>query len=310
MQRSGFSVLLMALLMGLCFSRAVVAQEIASDDAPLRIETELAGMTVSVRDRSGRAVTGLERSAFTVFHNARPQEISFFGTDNTPASVSIVFDTSASMDGRKLELARQALARFIATSHPDDEFFLIDFNSKARLLIDRTRDADAVLKQLTYVNPTGRTALFDAVKLGVERAESGSRTKKIVLVISDGEDNGSRASFSDVRRQLRESDGVVYAVGYGGLMTRKGFMSGRDTLSSLASASGGAAYFPDGDVETDEIFERIALDIRNLYTLGYYPDGLENEPTVEDVRIEVKTGRRDQPLLVRKKRIIREVVNE
>ena len=117
------------------------------------------------------------------------------------------------MSGEKINKARTALERFIDSSHPSDEYFLIAFNSRAQLLMDRTRDGDAVLDKLQLVQPKQNTALYDAVYLGLERVTRGSHQKKALLIISDGQDNASRYNFGEVRRLMKESDVVTYAVG-------------------------------------------------------------------------------------------------
>jgi Ca-activated chloride channel family protein len=165
-----------------------------------------------VTDVYGRYVMGLGKDAFTVLDNNKEQEISFFSDTDAPVSLGILFDVSGSMGGEKIVKARKALARFINTSHPNDEYFLIAFNSRAQLLLDRTRDGDAVLQKLTLVNPKQNTALYDAVYLGLERVTRGAHQKRALLIISDGQDNASRYNFGEVRRLMKESDVITYAV--------------------------------------------------------------------------------------------------
>lgn len=176
------------------------------------------------------------------------------------------------MRGDKIKQAKETLASFIHTSHAGDEFFLIDFNSHARLLLDKTRDGDAIQEKFTYVQTRGDTALYDAVYLGLEKVMRGTHSKKILLVISDGEDNDSRYTFQEIKRRLQESDAIVYAIGVGGYFSVvKGGLNGREILKELASTSGGKAFFPGGADEMTEVFERIALEVRHLYSIGYYP---------------------------------------
>lgn len=240
-------------------------------DEKITVNTDLITLNVSVTDQTGRAVTGLTKNNFSIYDNKELQDIYFFSDADLPASVSIVFDTSGSMSESKILQAKEALARFIRTSKDDDEFFLVDFNTRARLLLNRTRDSDAVLNKLSYVEPNGNTAFYDAVYLGVEKVLQGTRTRKIVLVISDGEDNESRYSFKDLQQRLKETDVIIYTIGFGGYYPLKGGLNGRETLKELARATGGRAFFPKGEVEMDEAFEKIALEMRHLYSIGYYP---------------------------------------
>lgn len=260
---------------GIAMPRACVGQERQADvpqrNERITVNTELITINVSVTDKNGIAVGGLTKEFFQILDNKKLQDIQFFSDGDVPLSVAIVFDTSASMHGEKIEKAKESLARFIRTSKEEDEFFLIDFNSGTSLLLDRSRDSDAVLQKLRYVEPKGETALFDAVYLGLEKVSRGTYARKIVLVISDGEDNNSRYTFKDLKNQLKESDVIVYAIGFNGKFSYKGRLSGRDILDELASTSGGRAFFPNGRLETDGAFEKIAVEMRHLYSVGYYP---------------------------------------
>ena len=137
------------------------------DKTPVIIKTDLVTLTLTVTDYYGRYVSGLTKDAFTVFDEGEEQEITFFSDADAPVSIGILFDVSGSMSGEKIAKARKALERFINTSHPSDEYFLIAFNSRAQLLMDRTRDGEAVLNKLTLVDPKNNTALYDACYLGV-----------------------------------------------------------------------------------------------------------------------------------------------
>ena len=268
-------IVLILLILTLIATQPLVAQKQtetkSQGDETLTINTDLVTFNVSVTDGEGLAVKGLNKNVFNVFDNKILQEINFFSDEDTPASISIVFDTSGSMNDKKISQAKEALASFINTSHNRDEFFLIDFNSRARLLLDRTRDSDAILNKFNLVEPQGNTAVYDAVYLGVEKVMQGSHPKKVVLLISDGEDNNSRYSYRELRRRLRESEVIIYAIGFGGYYPLKGGLNGRETLKELAATSGGKAFFPKGQVDMDEAFEQIALEIRHLYSISYYP---------------------------------------
>ena len=182
-------------------------------DGPVIVNTDLITLTVTVTDTYGRYVSGLSKNAFTVLEEKQPQEITYFSDDDAPVSVGVIFDVSGSMSGDKIRRAREALSKFIQTSHDSDEYFLIGFNSRAQLLLDKTRDGDAVLDKLTFVETRGQTALYDAVYLGVEKVQRGTHPKRALLVISDGQDNNSRYTFDNLRRLLKESDVTVYGVG-------------------------------------------------------------------------------------------------
>jgi Ca-activated chloride channel family protein len=205
------------------------------------------------------------------------------------------------MNGDKIVRARKALEQFINTSHPMDEYFLIAFNTRAQLLLDRTRNGEAVLDKLTMVQPKNNTALYDACYLGIERVTRGAHQKKALLIISDGQDNSSRYNFGEVRRLMKESDVTVYAVGIlsgndQGSMTG---MQGQAFLDELAGVTGGKSFYPQTNVELDEIFERIALELRHQYSIGYTPKDFAPDGKWRKVKVKVKPPRGLPRLTVR-----------
>lgn len=257
------------------------------------IQQDLVTLTLTVTDYYGRYVTGLTEDAFTVYDEKEKQDIVFFSDTDAPVSIGILFDVSGSMTGDKIAKARNALSRFINTSHPRDEYFLIAFNKRAQLLMDRTRDGEAVLNKLTLVEPKHNTALYDACYLGVERVTRGTHQKKAILIISDGQDNASRYNFKEVRRLMKESDVVIYSVGIlGGKdnSTTEGLL-GQSYLDELANVTGGKSFYPNTAVEMDEIFERIALELRHQYSIGYVPTNFEPNGDWHKVKVKVKPPR-------------------
>lgn len=271
------------------------------DQGKIRVDTNLVTLTLTVTDIFGRYVSGLGKNAFTVLDNGVEQEITYFSDTDAPVSLGILFDVSDSMSGTKIGKARKALERFINTSHPNDEYFLIAFNNRAQLLLDRTRDGEAVLQKLTLVNPKNNTALYDACYLGIEKVTRGTHQKKALLIISDGQDNASRYNFGEVRRLMKESDVVVYAVGIldGRDAGSSEGMQGQAFLDELTSVTGGKSFYPNTDVEMDEIFERIALELRHQYSIGYTPNDFQPDGKWRKVKVRVKPPRGLPRLTVR-----------
>lgn len=272
-----------------------VATPTPIDDSskPIAVRTDLVTLTLTVTDNYGRYVSGLTKNAFVITDNNKEQEITYFSDSDVPVSIGVLFDVSGSMGGDKIKKARTALQRFINSSHPSDEYFLIAFNNRAELLLDRTRDADAVLQKLTLVQPARNTALYDAVYLGLERVTRGAHQKRALLIISDGQDNSSRYNFGEVRRLMKESDVVTYAIGIldGGDAGSALGMQGQAFLDELASVSGGKSFYPRGAAEMDEIFERIALELRHQYSIGYTPTDFQADGKWRKVRVKVKPPR-------------------
>jgi Ca-activated chloride channel family protein len=270
-----------------------------SDDT-LIIPSDIVNLNVTVTDPYNRYVSGLSQKHFTVFDDKDQQEILIFSDNDAPVSVGIVFDVSGSMGGDKIRRARMALGKFIETSKDTDEYFLIGFNSRAQLLLDRTRDGDAVLSKLTLVEPKSNTALYDACYLGVEKVTRGAHPKRAILVISDGQDNNSRYTFKDLRRLIKESDVVMYAVGIVGGGDSLDF-AGQAILEELAGVSGGKAFFPDSSASMDDIFERIALELRHQYAIAYRPKNFVPDGRWHKVKVKVTPPRGMPRLTVRAK---------
>ncbi len=297
-------LILLILLCTATFTFAQTPQPTPPDDddeKPIKVKTDLVTFNLTVTDLYGRFVSGLNKNAFTIFDNNEEQEITYFSDADAPISIGILFDVSGSMSGEKIGKARSALEKFINTSHPSDEYFLIAFNSRAQLLLDRTRNGEAVLDKLQLVQPKSNTALYDACYLGVERVTRGTRPKKAMLIISDGQDNASRYNFNEVRRLLKESDVTVYAVGIidgrdAGSITG---MQGQAFLDELTSVTGGKSFYPSTDVELDEIFERIALELRHQYSIGYTPKDFTPDGKWHKTKVKVKPPRGISRLTVR-----------
>ena len=268
------------------------------DDKPLRIQTDLVTMTLTVHDQWGRYVSNLSKKHFSVFENNVEQEITYFSDTDSPASIGIIYDVSGSMGAGKIARSRMALERFMLTSHPSDEYSLISFNHKVQLLADRTRDSNAVLNKLTLMQTGGNTALYDAVYLGVDRVIRGAHKKRALLIISDGQDNSSRFSYPEVRRYLKESDVIIYSVGiYSGDEGALGFQ-GQGFLKELCEVTGGTAFFPsNGDL--DELFERIALELRHQYSVGYIPKDFQPDGKWRRLKAKVAPPRGMPRLTVR-----------
>jgi Ca-activated chloride channel family protein len=270
------------------------------NDKPLITHTDLVTVTITVTDMYGRFVTGLGKNSFSVFDEKAPQDILFFSDEDAPVSLGVVFDVSGSMSGDKIMKAREALSRFIDTSHKNDEYFLIGFNQRAQLLLNRTRDSDALLEKLTFVQTKGQTALYDATYLGVERVTRGSHKKRAILLISDGQDNSSRYTYSEVKRMLKESDVIIYAVGIvGGGGGGDLDMTGRAILEELAGVSGGKAFFPSTSAEMNDTFERIALELRTQYSISYKPSTFTNDGKWRKIKVKVQPPRGFPRLFVR-----------
>lgn len=239
--------------------------------AATRADPDTVLLTVSVWDKKGSSVDGLEKSHFTVLDDSKPREITFFkGQGDEPASIGIVFDASHSMVTAKTERVRDALSRFMRQGHPETDYFLIGFNDSPQLLADWTRDADRIASAIASIKPKHNTALYDACYLAVEKILRGRHAKRVILLITDGQDNNSRFTYRELTKLLQESDVMIYVMGLldTGDSGSLG-MEGQAILESLSGIGGGVFYFPDTSKALDTFFERLAFELRHQYQLGF-----------------------------------------
>ncbi|MBI3949570.1 MAG: VWA domain-containing protein [Acidobacteria bacterium] len=271
-------------------------QQSETEPAQVNLTTDLVTLSVSVTDGFGRPATGFTRDAFQVFENGVEQEIAFFAPDDSPLAVGLVLDSSGSM-GRdyKMERARAAALHFVRTSHPDDEAFLIDFDSQAKVTLDFTSDLDGVAAALLTAEAGGRTALYDAVYLALEKL-NGYRTqrRKVILLITDGMDTASRRLLRETRELVRESDVQIYAIGILGSDMR---LSSTSTIEDFAEVTGGLAFFPSDPRQMVQICYGVAVQLHQQYSLGYRPtnDARDGQWRKVKVKIKPRKGRPPPP---------------
>ena len=235
------------------------------DRPTFRTEVETVFVKVSVTDPLNRYVTGLEKEHFRVFEEKVEQKVSYFIQESAPISVGILFDISGSMKDN-IHTARNSVVRFLEAGNADDEFFLVTFNQKTTLVQGFTHQSSSIRNEISFNSPGGRTALYDAVYLGLEQIKKGKNDKKALILITDGEDNSSRYSASEVRDFAKESDVQIYAIGEEGKL---GY--GRSEIQNIVGLTGGRAFFPNNFNELDYYIDLIHAELRNQYVLGYTP---------------------------------------
>jgi VWFA-related protein len=237
-----------------------------------RAESNLVVLHVNVFDRRSDAVPNLPQSAFTVFEDDQPQEITFFSGAEVPVAVGLILDASGSMIAREHMVIAGGTA-FARSSHPADELFTIHFNEAIKYGLPATvpfTSSGALLHSaLAAYRPGGRTALHDAVIAGLEHLELATHQKHVLVVLSDGEDNASRYSEDEMMDRARESDAIIYTVSNAN--RRTGMPGDPGVLRQLADVTGGVAYFPSTDEKVIESFDELAGNIRRGYSIGYVP---------------------------------------
>lgn len=255
--------------------------------------TDLVVVHAMVTDGRGAPVTGLTEQAFTVFEDDRPQPISFFLKSDAPVSVGLLVDSSGSMFTLRPHVIA-ATAAFIEGRDPRDEFFALSFNEQVRPVLPPsmtfTSDPALLRERLAqHIGARGRTALFDAVAAALDRLGGRSTYRKVLIVIGDGGDNASRATFADVLARARSSDTVIYAVA----LSDAGDRSGGDigTLRRLTEATGGLVIAPRTVQSLARSFQRISDDLRSGYTLAYVPDRVDRDGRFRRTRVTVAAPR-------------------
>ncbi len=247
----------------------------------IRIETRLVSVTVTVSDSRRRFVTGLTKDDFEVYDDGIRQEIALFRDEDAPLTLGIVYDVSHSMKPLTMQ-AIHALRGLFENSHDDDEYFIIAFNDRPKLVQDFTSLPQEILNRTVFIKSKGSTALFDATYLALEKVRQGRHPKKALLIISDGEENSSRYSYGELRKTLKETDAQIYAIGI------SQYGSGVGTLENITESTGGLTFFPQEESEVTDIYTRIALMLRHQYVIGFYPTDAANDTRWHKLKLIVR----------------------
>lgn len=240
----------------------------------IKIDVDLVMVNVTVTDGGNKLITDLPRENFQLFEDKIEQEIRYFSSEAAPLSLGIVFDISHSMQN-KIQLAREAAARFLETGTPEDEYLLVEFANRAELTENFTTDINKLRDRLALRPAKGATALYDAVYLGLAKVRAGQNPKKALLLITDGEDNHSRYSLGDIREFVRESDVQIYIIDLG-----------RSFVSELAEMTGGHSYRGSVD-DLEDICTKIALELKSQYVLGYASTNTVKDGKFRKLRVRV-----------------------
>ncbi|HWB98996.1 MAG TPA: VWA domain-containing protein [Bryobacteraceae bacterium] len=264
------------------------ARHEAATRANIHVDSSLVLIPVMVTDPLNRPVTGLDRDNFRLFEDKAEQTITHFGSEDEPLAIGLVFDISGSM-GPKLRKSRQAAAEFFKTANPEDEFFLVEFNERPRLVTGLTRNVEEIQNQLTFTQSRGRTALLDAIYMALHEMKKSQKSRKALLIISDGGDNSSRYTESEVRDMVREYDALIYAIGIFEPTSSRGRtaeeLSGPGLLSDMAEQTGGRHFPVENINELPDIAAKIGIELRNRYMLGYRPKNMQKDGKYRRVQV-------------------------
>ena len=256
-------------------------------DARIRVEVNLVLVPATVTDPMNRLVTGLERENFEVYDNNIGQVIKSFSTEDAPVTIGVIFDLSGSMNS-KFQRARKALSEFLRTSNPQDEFFVVGFNDRPAVIVDYTSDVDDVEARMVMLKPENRTALIDAIYLGVDKLKQAKYERKALLIISDGGDNRSRYTEGELRRVVRESDVQIYSIGiFDQYAPTTEEQMGPILLNDICDMTGGRMFRVLDINDLGDIASRISAELQNEYVIGYRPSEVKQDGNWRKLKIRL-----------------------
>jgi Ca-activated chloride channel family protein len=267
----------------------------------IKVDVSMTLVNLTVTDPLDRLVTGLEKEHFRVFEDGSEQEVLTLSSEDVPVSIGLVFDMSGSMSD-KVEKAREAAVQFMRTANPQDQFFLVSFNDRAELTSGFTSSVDELQNRMMFTASRGRTALLDAIYLGLSQMRGAHNGKRALLIISDGGDNHSRYNESDVKNYLKEADCQLYAIGIFdpiGIRSRTPEeLEGPSLLSEMTEMTGGRV-FPVGNLgELPDIAAKIGMELRNQYVLGYKSSNARHNGSWRKIKVKLRPPKGLPPLNV------------
>ena len=259
--------------------------------AIFRADTRLVVLHTTVVDRNGHLVTTLPREDFSVFENGVQQQIKVFRREDIPVSMGLIVDNSGSMRDKRAKVEAASLA-LVKDSNPEDEVFVVNFNDEAFLDLphgrDFTNDVKEMQEALTRIDSRGGTAMRDAIRMSIDHLKQKARKdKKVLVVVTDGNDNSSVISLESLVRAAQQSEVLIYSVGLLSDEERREAKRAQRALEALGEATGGETFFPKDVSEVDRIAHQVARDIRSQYTIEYSPTDTAMDGTFRQIKVAV-----------------------
>jgi Ca-activated chloride channel homolog len=248
--------------------------------ANIRADVNLVLVPVTVVDQLSRMVTGMQPENFQVFEDGVEQKLTSFGSEDAPLSIGIVLDTSGSV-GRSFFIRGEAVSEFFKSANPEDEAFLVEFSSRPELTVPFTHDLGEIQNRLAFVKSHGLTALLDSLALADATMRKATHPRRAILMISDGEDNHSRYTEREIEKRLQESDVQIYSLGLGE------YSWGKSLLGRFSELSGGRLFYPIYPGKMSDVMDKIAVELRNTYLLGYSPTNNSRDGKYRSIRVQV-----------------------
>jgi VWFA-related protein len=262
------------------------------EDFRLRVETDLVVLHATVTDKDGKPVADLTQENFQVLEDGKAQILKIFKREDIPVSVGIVVDNSGSMRDKRKGVNAAAL-KFVQSSNPNDEVFIVNFNEEAFLDADFTDNMHLLEEALERIDARGGTALYDALDMSLQHmTERSTLDKKVLIAVTDGEDNASRISLEQIVREVEKSNVMIYTVGLLGGENDRVMRRAKRALENISRATGANVYFPKGPNDVLGVATQIANEIRNQYVLAYTPSNLAGDNRFRKVEVKVNAPKR------------------
>jgi Ca-activated chloride channel homolog len=260
----------------------------AQSGSHIKVDVNLVVLHTTVLDDRGKFVEGLAQDNFRVYEDKVEQKLSVFKREDIPVSMGLVIDNSGSMRDKRPRVNEAALT-LVQNSNPQDEAFVVNFNDDFYLDLDKdfSNSIPELKEALERIDARGSTALYDAIIGSIDHLKKGKKEKKVLLIVTDGEDNTSRNSLEKTIREIQKTDTVIYTIGLLSQESKRSAKNAKKALTEIALASGGLAYFPENVEDVHSICEQVAHDIRHQYTLGYYPSNATKDGTFRSVHVDV-----------------------
>ena len=265
---------------------------------PLKVDVDLVLVPVTITDPLNRLVTGLEKENFQLFEGSSAQEIRSFSSEDAPVSLGVIFDSSGSMSS-KMDRAKEAVVEFFKTANPQDEFFMITFSDEPEAVSDFTSSVDEIQNKLIFAVPKHRTALLDAIYMGVSKMRQAKYANKALLIISDGGDNHSRYTENEIKSVVKEADVMIYAIGiYDRYASATEERLGPQLLGEITELTGGRAFTIDNPNDLADVATKIGVELRNQYVLGYRPAKVVRDGKWRKIKVKLLPPKGLPPLRV------------
>jgi Ca-activated chloride channel family protein len=277
---------------------SLVAPSLNTHVRPLKVAVDLVLVPVTITDPMNRLVTGLERENFQLFEGSSKEEIKSFSSEDAPVSLGVIFDASGSMSS-KMDRAKDAVMEFFKTANPQDEFFMVEFSDEPEVVNDFTSSVDEIQNKLVFTVPRKRTALLDAIYMGVSKMRQAKYAKKALLIISDGGDNHSRYTEGEIKALVKEADVMVYAIGiYDRYFQTQEEQLGPALLGEIAELTGARAFTVENPNDLADVATKIGVELRNQYVLGYRPSKVVRDGKWRKIKVKLLPPKGLPPLRV------------